>query len=279
MSNNILVIGANGNIGQPLVKLLLAQGELVLAASRSGQAVAGAQGIKFDFNDPKLIDQAFAQVDRAYIMVPAGFVDVKGLLSLTLAAAFRHKVKIVFQSVLGVDADDSIPYRQLELQIEASGNPYVILRPNWFMDNFHTFWLAGIQQGKIALPAAEGKSSFIAAADIAASAAAALSSSAFDGKAYNLTGPQALSYQEAASQLSDALGRHIEYTAIDDAAFIENLIAVGVPADYASFLASIFYPVREGWTAGVTNDVQTLTGAAPQSLAQYISAFKAAFSA
>lgn len=43
-----------------------------------------------------------------------------------------------------------------------------------------------------------------------------------------------------------------------------------MPQDYASFLASIFYPVREGWTAVVTGDVETLTGHAPRSLETYI---------
>jgi hypothetical protein len=48
------------------------------------------------------------------------------------------------------------------------------------------------------------------------------------------------------------------------------LTGVGVPKDYASFLASIFYPVREGWTALVTDSVEKLTGHAPRSVATYI---------
>ena len=109
----------------------------------------------------------------------------------------------------------SIPYRQVEIAIEKSGVPYVILRPNWFADNFHIFWKAGIDHGVIAVPAAEGKTSFIDSRDIAASAAAALTSSRFDGKAFNLTGPAALSYGEAAEILSAVLGRKIAYQPLD----------------------------------------------------------------
>ena len=47
------------------------------------------------------------------------------------------------------------------------------------------------------------------------------------------------------------------------------LTGAGVPADYAQFLGSIFYPVREGWTAAVTDDVRKLTGRAPRSLRSY----------
>ena len=56
---------------------------------------------------------------------------------------------------------------------------------------------------------------------------------------------------------------------MEDAAFIEMLTGAGVPADYAGFLTSIFYPVREGWAASVTDAVETLTGHQPRSLESY----------
>nr|WP_321269841.1 SDR family oxidoreductase [uncultured Tolumonas sp.] len=270
MTNNILVLGATGNIGKPLTEALVAKGEKVKAASRTGKAVAGAESVVFDFTDLSTIENAFEGVDRVYVMVPTGHIDVVSLVTPVLDVAIKKGVKIVLQSVLGVDADDSIPYRQLELKVERSGVPFVILRPNWFSDNFHTFWLAGIKQGVIAVPAAQGKSSFIDVRDIAESAAAALTTAAFDGNAFNLTGPEALSYADAAEKLSKASGHSIQYQAIDDDTFVGILTGVGVPKDYASFLASIFYPVREGWTALVTDSVEKLTGHAPRSVATYI---------
>ncbi len=191
------------------------------------------------------------------------------LLLPVIQAAAERRVKVVFQSVFGVDADDSIPYRQVEIALEKSGTPYVILRPNWFSDNFHTFWKAGIDHGQIAVPAAEGKSSFIDVRDIAESAAAALTTNRFDGQAFNLTGPEAVSYAQAAQILSGVIGKPVAYTPIDDQAFIGILTGAGVPGDYAGFLASIFHPVREGWTAAVTDHVQLLTGKPPRSLATY----------
>ena len=121
----------------------------------------------------------------------------------------------------------------------------------------------------IAVPAADGKSSFIDARDIAASAAAALTSKRFDDKAFNLTGPAALSYSEAAEILSSVLGRKITYQPVTTEAFVAMLTGAGVPTEYATFLGSIFYPVREGWTAAVTEGVHTLTGHAPRSLKTY----------
>ncbi len=267
--SSILVIGATGTVGRPLVRDLLAKGESVKAASRSGAPVEGAEGVAFDIAAPDF-DAVFAGVDRLYLLLPGGHLAITELLLPIVAAAAERGVKIVFQSVFGVDADDSIPYRQVEIAIEKSGTPYVILRPNWFSDNFLNYWKAGIDHGVIAVPAADGKSSFIDARDIAASAAAALTSDEFDGRAFNLTGPEALGYGDAAAILSDALGKPVEYQPIDDAAFIEMMTGAGVPGDYAGFLAAIFAPVREGWTATVTGDVRELTGAAPRPVRSYV---------
>ncbi len=269
MSGKILVIGATGNVGAPLVEALLAKGEKVVAASRKATPVKGAEAVGLDIANPSTIEAALKDVDRMYLLVPGGHLDVVGLTKPLIEAAARNRVKVVLQSVFGVDADDSIPYRQVELALIKSGAAHVILRPTWFSDNFHSYWSHGVKSGTIAVPAAEGKTSFIDVRDIAASAAAVLTTSKHDGKAFNLTGPAALSYGEAAAVLSKVTGRKIAYQPIDDATFIKGLTAAGVPADYAKFLASIFHPVREGWTAAISLAVKELTGKEPRSVETY----------
>ncbi|MBS1180335.1 MAG: NmrA family protein [Proteobacteria bacterium] len=271
MTGKILVLGATGNVGRPLVRALVAKGEAVRAASRDGKPVEGADGVVFNILDPMTFPAAFDGVDRAFVMMPGGYTEAKALLPPVIEAAASRGVKVVFQSVLGVDADESIPYRQVEIALEKSGTPYVILRPNWFTDNFINYWKPGIDAaGVIAVPAADGKSSFIDVRDIADSAAAALTTDRFDGKAFNLTGPQALGYAEAAALISEAIGKPVAYQAIDDDAFVDNLVGAGVPEVYARFLASIFYPVRQGWTAVVTADVPTLTGHPARTVAAWV---------
>jgi len=279
MTKKILVLGATGNVGRPLVKALLAKGEAVKAASRSGKPVEGAEGVVFDYADPASFGPAFDGVDRTYVMLPAGYVAAKELLLPVVEVAAARGVKIVFQSVFGVEADDSIPYRQVEIAIEKSGVPYVILRPNWFADNFHTYWKAGVDHGVIAVPAGDGQSSFIDVRDIAESAAAALTTDRFDGRAFNLTGPEALGYADAATILSGVVGKEIAYAPVEDEAFIGILTGAGVPGDYAQLLTSIFYPVRQGWTAAPTGDVETLTGKSPRSVATYAADNAAALTA
>lgn len=269
MSGRILVLGATGHVGRPLVRLLVAAGADVAAASRSGASVEGALGVRFDFADEGSIASALDGVDRVFVLAPTGTTDAVGTLGPVVRAATARGAKIVLMSALGVNASDEIPYRQVELAIERSGVPFVILRPNWFADNFQTFWRAGLDHGVIAVPAGEGRTSFIDRRDIAESAAAALLSSKFDGRAFDLTGPDALGYADAAAILSEVIGRPVVYRAIDDDAFVAILVGVGVAEDYARLLASIFHPVREGWTAITTDGVETLTGHAPRTLLTY----------
>lgn len=161
------------------------------------------------------------------------------------------------------------PCAKWEILLEKSGTPHVILRPNWFSDNFHHFWKAGLDQGQIALPAGDSRTSFIDVRDIAASAIAALTSTAFDGKAFNLTGPEALSYADAAAILSEVTGKPVRYAATSDKAFIDMLENNGVPTANAAHMASIFHPVRQGWMSVVTDDVMKLTGKRPRTLREY----------
>lgn len=268
MSGIILVIGATGNVGAPLVAELVKRGEKVKAASRSGKwgGQADVEAVQLDLNDAATLAPALDGVDRIYALAPAGSVDPITPLKPVIEAAAKRGIKVVLQTAIGVDADDNIPFRQLELLLEKSGAPFVILRPNWFSDNFATYWQAGVEAGEIRVPAGEGKTSFIDTRDIAAAAAGALTSNAFDGQAFNLTGPEAHSYAEAAGMLSAALGRKIVYTPVDGETFVAETSAAGVPADYAGLLAAIFHPVAQGWAAGVTDSVEKLSGKKPRSL-------------
>lgn len=269
MSNKILVVGATGNTGTYLVEQLVALGENVRAASRSGRPVAGAEGVRFELTDETTYAAAFEDVDRAFLVIPAGRLNDVGFLETFIRFAAARKVKIVLQTALGVGSVLSSPYYKAEQTLKSAGIPFVILRPNWFSDNFHTFWIQGIRHGVIAIPAEDSKSSFIDIRDIADCAVAALTSSQFDGEGYELTGPEALDYHEAAAILSAAIGKPIRYAAVSDAEFIGILTGAGMPEDYAAHLAELFSTAKAGFTAVVSDAVERLTGKPARSLAVY----------
>ena len=272
MNDTILVVGGTGTVGTPLVRELVGRGAAVRVASRrpTDTSDAKVQTVRLDLSDPASFDAALDGVSSAYVLSPAGSPDIFGLLNPLLETAGARGIKVVLQSAMGVDADDNIPFRRLELGLERSGGRYVILRPNWFTDNLLTYWARDVREGEIKVPAGEGKTSFIDARDIAAAGAAALTTDRFDGQAFNLTGPEALSYGQVAELVTQVTGRAVGYRSIDDEEFIARRVEDGFAEPYARMLAAIFYPVREGWTATVTDAVKTLTGAEPRTVSAFV---------
>ena len=276
MSNKILVVGATGNVGSVLVKILSEQGEAIKAATRRPDdypQLPGVEAVAFDYARPETFGPALEGVDRAFAIAPTADPNaaqtVTPLFEAAKAAGVRH---LVLMTAFGVDqAPDDVPYRKLELNLINLGVPYTILRPNWFMQNFAPgFILPSIQQsGGIFLPADDAKTSFIDTRDIAAVAAAALTQSGHENKEYPLTGSQALSYGEAAAILSSAAGRTIAYTSISDDDMRGALLGMGWLPEQADFMATLFDSVRQGWVAPVVPTVSQVLNRDPISLEQY----------
>ena len=279
--SSILVLGATGTVGATLVHHLSAQGHRVRAATRSPDRYEGpGTPVAVDLANPATWGPALPGVDRLFLLAPPGHADQRALLQPFVEAALQAGTltRIVTMTAQGVDADDSIPFRQLERFVEASGVEFVHLRPTWFAQNFHTFWGHGIREANtIALPAGDAKVAFIDARDIGESAAAALTRGDIElNRAYELTGPQALTHAEAAAVLSEATGRTIEYTSIAEDRFRQQLAPSGLPPDYIELLVNLFAAVRMGVAEAVGGEVEALTGHAPRSLATYAAEHRAA---
>ena len=269
MAKTILVTAATGTVGQQLVPRLLAQGHRVKAASRSASS-GEDNSVLLDFARPETFEGALAGVDAAYFVIPSGTADPLALAGFIDAAAAAG-VKLVMQSAMGVDASEDTPFRKLERLIEKSGTAYVLLRPNWFFDNFHTYWFRGIlDHGLIALPVGDARTSLIDVRDVADAAVAALTTADFDGQALTLTGSESLSYGEAAEALSNVLGRTIRYEAVDTEGFVAYAAKTGFSSGQAQMFASILYPVAQGWQSADTGEVARLTGRQPRRLVDYV---------
>src|ERR1700684_3308393 len=118
--------------------------------------------------------------------------------------------------------------RMVELNLPGPhGFTHSILQPAWFMQNFSETFLKPID-GAIVVPTGDGAEAFIDAEDIAAVAATTLADpQAHAGKAYSLTGPEALTVAEAAAIISDEAGRTIKHVDLERDAWIAGAIANG----------------------------------------------------
>ena len=93
MSNAILVFGASGTIGVPLVKALHLRGENVLAASRSGKTIEGAKAVKFEFGTTPDFASLLQGVDRIFLLLATGYPDAVRALAPIIDAAAARNVK------------------------------------------------------------------------------------------------------------------------------------------------------------------------------------------
>jgi uncharacterized protein YbjT (DUF2867 family) len=272
---HILVIGASGTIGSELSRRLAAQDEtIVKATSRTPEA---ADQVQVDLVTRAGLQAAFDGVDRAFFLSPPGYADQEAILApLIDEAKTRGLRKVVLMTAFGVNADEAAPLRKAERRLEASGVPFNIIRPNWFMQNFNSYWLHGIQTvGQILLPAGAGKGSFIDTRDISAVAAALLTSDGFANREFDLTGQQALDHDEVAAILSKAAGRTIGYTDITPEAMLQGLLGAGMPKDYAQSLLEIFGFFKAGHAERATDAVLTITGQPPRTFEQYAEDYRA----
>ena len=265
----ILVVGANGTVAAEVVRLLQARGQSVL--SGTSRTPTRADQVHLDLVRGTGVAEAVARADAAFVFAPPGHVEQHALVAPFVDQAKRHGLrKVVLMSAMGADADSNAPLRRAELHLERSGLRWNTVRPNWFMQNFHTFWLTGIrQQGKILLPVGKAKGSFIDARDIAAVAAELLLRSDHDDRAFDLTGSEALDHDQVAVLLSQAAGRTITYQDIPPAAMRDGLLAAGLPPAYAEFLLVILGFFKAGYSERTTDAVQAVTGRPPIRFAQY----------
>jgi uncharacterized protein YbjT (DUF2867 family) len=105
--------------------------------------------------------------------------------------------------------------------------------------------------------------------DVGAAAAAVLTGAGQDRRTYVLTGPQAISYRDAAAQLTAATGRPVEFVDVSADIARQGILAAGVPEFVADQLLRIYAQLRAGAAARVTGSVEELTGRPPRSFAAF----------
>ena len=229
----VLVTGATGKQGGHLVRELLARGHAIRALTRkpesAGAAALAARGVTIvtgDFEDQGSLERAARGVDTVFAMSTpfesgAPTETREGINIVRAASAAGVGVShLVYSSVAGADRATGIPHFDSKFEVEKairqSGVPFTIVAPVFFMENFLADWLAaGIAKGSIAmaLPATR-RLQQIAVADIAQFTALVIERrESFLGKRIDIASDE-LTVATAAAAISEASGRHVEYTAL-----------------------------------------------------------------
>ena len=277
MKNNeqILIVGASGKVGTEIINILKGEGRRVRATTSKKsdkEAADGREKVHVNLVTGEGIRDAFEGVDSAFLLSPPGYADQYAMLSPLIQEAKRRGLKkVVLMTAMGANAVETSPFRRAEIELEKSGLAYNIIRPNWFLQNFNTFWIQGIlEQGKILLPAGTAKVSFIDSRDISAVAAKLLVSDDHVNRDFDLTGPEAVDHAQVALALASETRKKIAYEEIQPETLKKGLLAAGLPEGYVDFLNLIFGFLREGYAAPVTDSVRKILGREPIGLEKYV---------
>lgn len=280
----ILITGAGGTVGSALARELAPRRPRLAFHSPEKAARAKAEGhdsVVLDFDAKGSLGPALAGVDAVFLLSASGSDQLQAEVDSIEAAKVHGVRKVVKLSAWGADQGAYAIARihaSIEHRLERSGLAYTLLRPNGFMQNFANFMAASIRtQNAIYQPAADARISHIDVRDIARVAAAALTSSTHDGQAYDLSGPSALSYAEAAEILSRVLERPIRYVPLSDEAARDAMLSAHMPAHQADILIDLNRHYRTGAGARVSPAVQAITGQPPLAFEQFVRDHAAVF--
>ena len=264
--NHTLVLGATGKTGSRVAEKLINQGIVVRTAARSGADV------RFDWNDRSTFASALDNVSAVYLVSPVMRVDFANIVAQFLDEAEHAGVRhVTYLSAYGMEhAPAEVALRAVELDLASRTTlSHSIVRPAWFMQNFSETFVKPVND-EIVVPCGMGAEAFVNAEDIASVAAATLSDPVrHAGRAYSPTGPEALTFEEAAAHISNAVGRKISYRDIDRNAWINAMIQAGVPTEYGDVLRTLTETIASGRGSRPNSDVLTATGKAPTSFAEF----------
>ena len=287
MANTILVTGATGTVGSILVEKLASAGQPARALVRSGKKAEGIEklGIKTvigDLAQPETLKPALEGIEKVFLLSapdPQQAELQSNLIKAAKVAGVQHIVKL---SAFGVGSGlEAISlgrlHRDTEEEIERSGIAYTHLRPNGFMQNSLMFAGTMRAQGVFYASLGDAKVSYVDARDVAAVAFSALTQNGHEGKAYEITGPVALSYAEVARELSAALGRDVKYVNVPVDTAREAMVGMGMQEWLANALVQLFELYKNGGAERVTDDVTRVAGREPITFSQFARDYATAF--
>jgi uncharacterized protein YbjT (DUF2867 family) len=279
----ILVTGATGSIGRHLVTRLRQRRMpfLALVRSQEGGRELGCDFAVGDFDDPGSIIRAMRGVDRLFLnsggAVPAvGDQPMIRQQETAIDAAVASGVsQVVKVSVLGTRAGGRLAtgaHWRIEEYLKASGLGWSLLRPSGFMQNFLTGAGSLTIDGKLINGYGGAAVAYVDCHDIAACAAELLTGPGRPAESFALTGPEPLTSTDITGKLSAALGRTIGHVTLAPTELAATLRTRGLPARFADDVAALAGEVAAGALAASTPAVRDLTGRAPRTFDQFITA-------
>jgi uncharacterized protein YbjT (DUF2867 family) len=281
----ILVTGATGNTGTGLVPALLAQGARVRAlvhtpAKAEALRKQGAEVVVADLGDPASLAPAVAGVDHIYLCLFNGPDQARHGKNLIAAAKAGGRPHIVHHNASGsVQSRIIRQVNEVEEALRASGLPFTILRPTFYLQNTMMAIQSVIAQGNIYLPMKQGRMAMTDVRDIVDVAARVLLEDGHEGKSYTLTTPETFTIAEFAAALGSELHRTLQYVDVPPSAARESMVGMGMDGWIVDGYLELFEGFSTGWGDKTSGDVQRVLGRPARGLRDFVRDYRAAFTA
>lgn len=264
----VLVTGGTGMTGGRVARLLSERGVDHRIASRSGHAETDTP--PFDWHAPDTWDAVLEGVDAVYLCYSPDLA-LPGAAETVSAFAARAVSRGVRRAVLLSGRGEPLA-RRAEEEVRAVLPELTVVRCAFFAQNLSEgFFLGSVHSGVLALPVADVPEPFVDLDDVAEAAARALTEEGHSGRLYEMTGPRALTFTEAAEVVGTAAGREVACVSVPPEAFVAGAVAEGVPEEAAAGLAALFGEVLDGRNTGIADGVERALGRPAGSFEAYVS--------
>jgi uncharacterized protein YbjT (DUF2867 family) len=280
----MILVTTAGKVGAETARLLAQRGEPVRVLVRDPEkatalAQAGAEVAQGDLEVPATIDAAMKGVSTVVLVSPAIPAQELNVVASAVRAGAGHVVKITSKA----SADSPIARRRGQAEIEngliASGLGYTLLRNNAYMQNFLMAAPSIAKTSSFGSAARDGRVGMIDTRDVAAVAAEiAAAPVPHAGKTYWPTGPEAITFSDAAAALSKVLGRPITFHPLTVEEQTQAMVEIGLPESLAAMNAQAVALFADGDSDYVTGDVPAILGRPARTFEQFATDYAAAFS-
>ena len=287
-SEKILVTGATGNVGSLLIPNLTNLGADVRALVRDGSKAqgfknAGVEIVVGDLEKPHTLDAAFRGVDKVVLITPPNpnqVIQAKNGVQAAKRSGISHIVRLsagAFKGTPGPLSRVTGQHAEIDDELRASGVPYTILKPHFFMQNTMMAAQTVASDGVVYMAMKDGKIGMIDVRDIVDVAVKVLTEDGHEGKEYPLTGPASISFHDVAAALSRSQGRQVHYVDVPVEAARQAMIGMGLPEWVADALGEYTTAFSQGHGDFATDAVEKITGQPARSYETFASDFAQAF--
>ncbi|SDT00364.1 SDR family oxidoreductase [Actinoplanes derwentensis] len=254
----ILVLGGTGTVGSRVAARLRDSGRDVRVASRH-------TGQRFDWDDEGTWPSALSGVAEMFLLLP----DRTGLPEAFLPAAIAAGVRrVVLHSDRGLDVMGDVQLRKTETSVSGSELAWTIVRPDWFHQDFETFFRPAVLDGRLCVPVGDARQGFIDADDIAAVEVAAFGDDTLIGQVIEVTGPRALSFGAAVAEIARVTGRVIVFDG-SAVAYRSAMHADGMPDEVIEALVTGYSALAARGDTEPTGVVERILGRPGRDFADY----------